>query len=91
MSWFSRMLSERDGWPSSKRFGYVFVLGVMSGIAMCLTKSIYPDKQLAASTLLQIIPWLCSMAGVAYVGGKVADNLIKPKGDNDAKSEDNSN
>ena len=73
LTWLSRMLSESDGTPSSKRTAFVLTVGVMCGIAIALTCITCTDKALAAQTLQDIVPWLAAAGGFGYVGGKVAD------------------
>ena len=81
LSWFNRILSETDGTPSSKRLGYVFVIGILSGVTVALTVITCSDPHLAQDALKSVVGWLASAGGFGYVGGKFAD-----RGQNDSST-----
>lgn len=75
MTWVSKMLSEADGTPSSKRFAFIFTVGLLGGVTLALTVITCTDPKLAADALKSALTWFASSGALGYVGGKAADNL----------------
>jgi hypothetical protein len=75
ITWLSKMLSEADGTPSSKRFVFVFGTGFAGGVVVTLACTIAykaTGTELVGMFSYVYNGFLMAVTG-GYVGGKLAD------------------
>ena len=74
-NWISRMLSEADGTPSSKRVGYILVVVTLAGAILGFTAAllIKADTAQLVSIYNTTVGILAAAGTTGYVGGKAVD------------------
>jgi hypothetical protein len=72
--WISRMLSEGDGTPSTKRV--CFLLAITSSIALCIGLAVRGQSEQGAIDLMK---WILTTAGGAYAITRWSEYGDKPQ------------
>lgn len=89
LGWLAQAASDRDGTPSSKRLGYMYIVGLTGGAVTGLTGAlvfvavaIVPQAQAidALRVIGDTLVWLTGSGLTAVTGGYIGGKAIERKG-----------